>query len=109
MNVTQSCPTLCNPMDCSLPGSSVHGILHTRILEWVAIMTNILIKKRQRRFAIWRRSCEDGARDWNYKTRNSKDFWQPPESRRKAWNGFPLELPEGTNAANTLVSVFWPL
>ena len=35
--VTQSCPTLCDPMDCSLPGSSVHGILQTRILEWVAI------------------------------------------------------------------------
>ena len=35
--VTQSCPTLCDPMDCSLPGSSVHGILQARILEWVAI------------------------------------------------------------------------
>ena len=33
----QSCPTLCEPMDCSLPGSSVHGILQARILEWVAI------------------------------------------------------------------------
>ena len=33
----QSCSTLCNPMDCSPPGSSVHGILLTRILEWVAI------------------------------------------------------------------------
>ena len=33
----QSCPTLCNPMDCSLPGSSVHGILQARILEWVAV------------------------------------------------------------------------
>ena len=31
----QSCPTLCDPMDCSLPGSSVHGILKTRIVEWV--------------------------------------------------------------------------
>ena len=31
----QSCLTLCNPMDCSPPGSSVHGILQTRILEWV--------------------------------------------------------------------------
>ena len=30
-------PTLCNPMDCSPPGSSVHGILQARILEWVAI------------------------------------------------------------------------
>ena len=35
--VTQSCPTLCKPMDCNLPGSSVHGILQARILEWVAI------------------------------------------------------------------------
>jgi len=35
--VTQSSPTLYNPMDCSLPGSSVHGILQARILEWVAI------------------------------------------------------------------------
>ena len=35
--VTQSCPTLCDPMDCSLPDSSVHGIFQARILEWVAI------------------------------------------------------------------------
>ena len=33
----QSCPTLCDPMDYSLPGSSVHGILQARILEWVAM------------------------------------------------------------------------
>ena len=35
--VTQSCPTLCNPLDCSPPGSSVNGILQARILQWVAI------------------------------------------------------------------------
>ena len=35
--VTQSCLTLCDPMDCMLPGSSVHGILQARILEWVVI------------------------------------------------------------------------
>ena len=33
----QSCPTLCDPMDCSPPGPSVHGILQARILEWIAI------------------------------------------------------------------------
>ena len=33
----QSCLTLCDPVDCSLPGSSLHGILQARILEWVAI------------------------------------------------------------------------
>ena len=36
-DVIQSCPTLCNPMDCRPPGSSIHGILQARILEWVTI------------------------------------------------------------------------
>ena len=35
--VAQSCPTPRDPMDCSLPGSSVHGIFLARVLEWVAI------------------------------------------------------------------------
>ena len=35
--VAQSCPTLSDPMDCSLPGSSIHGIFQARVLEWVAI------------------------------------------------------------------------
>ena len=35
-SVAQSCPTLYDPMDCSLPGSSVHGIFQARILEWIA-------------------------------------------------------------------------
>jgi len=35
--VAQSCPTLCDPMDCSLPGSSVHRIFQARVLEWGAI------------------------------------------------------------------------
>ena len=35
--VAQSCLTLCNPVDCSLPGSSIHGTLQARILQWVAI------------------------------------------------------------------------
>ena len=39
--VTQSCPTIRNPMDCSLPGSSVHGIFQARILEWGAIAFSI--------------------------------------------------------------------
>ena len=36
----QSCPTLCNTMDCSPPGSSVHGILQSRIMGWVAISSS---------------------------------------------------------------------
>ena len=35
--VAQSCPTLSDPVDCSLPGSSVHGIFQARVLEWSAI------------------------------------------------------------------------
>ena len=37
MKVAQSSPTLCDPTDCRLPGSSVHGILQARILQWAAI------------------------------------------------------------------------
>ena len=39
--VAQSCLTICNPMDCSLPGSSVHGIFQARVLEWGAILALI--------------------------------------------------------------------
>ena len=35
--VAQSCPTLCDPMDCGLPASSIHGIFQAKVLEWVAI------------------------------------------------------------------------
>ena len=38
--VAQTCPTLCDPVDCSPPGSSVHGILQARILEWVAMLSS---------------------------------------------------------------------
>ena len=40
--VAQSCPTLCDPMDCSPPGSSIHGIFQARVLEWVAIAFSML-------------------------------------------------------------------
>ena len=44
--VAQSCPTLSDPMDCSLPGSSIHGIFQTRVLEWGAIAFSIWKHKR---------------------------------------------------------------
>ena len=43
--VAQLCPTLSNHVDCSLPGSSVHGIFQARILEWVAIAFSEIIYK----------------------------------------------------------------
>ena len=39
--VSESCPTLSDPMDCSLPGSSVHGIFHARVLEWGVIAFSV--------------------------------------------------------------------
>ena len=39
--VTQSCTTLCDPMDCSLPDSSIHGVFQARVLEWVAIAFSV--------------------------------------------------------------------
>ena len=44
--VTQSCPTLCDPVDCSPSCPSVHGILQARILEWVAIETAPVISQK---------------------------------------------------------------
>ena len=42
--VTQLCPTLCDPMDCILPGSSVHGTLQARVQEWGAIAFSVYAK-----------------------------------------------------------------
>ena len=61
--VAQSCPTLCDPMDCSLQRSSVHGILQAKVPEWVAIsFSRVSSQSRDqtwvsrivgRRFTIW--------------------------------------------------------
>ena len=45
--VSQSCPTLREPMDCSLPGSSIHGIFQARVLEWGAIAFSDLTSRRR--------------------------------------------------------------
>ena len=57
MLVAQSCPTLCNPINCSPPGSSVHGIHQARILEWVA--TSVSRRFSQLRDRTWV-SCRAG-------------------------------------------------
>ena len=50
--VAQSCPTLIDPMDCSLPGSWVHGIFQTRVLEWGAIAFSIKEQERLQYFLV---------------------------------------------------------
>ena len=56
--VTQSCPTLCDPMDCSLPGSSIHGIFQARVLEWGAIAFSLRVARSSK---------------WKYKTPFTKN------------------------------------
>ena len=56
--VAKTCLTLCDPIDCSLPGSSVHGILQARILEWVAIsfsnyLPKIIKKKNKKKNSLF--------------------------------------------------------
>ena len=53
--VTQSCPTLCDPMNYSLPGSSIHGIFQARVLEWVAISfsnLSVSLEQGQKTFSV---------------------------------------------------------
>ena len=58
--VAQLCPTLCDPMDCSPPGSSLHGILQARILEWVVIFFS--------RGSLW-------PRDWTHCLLHALHWW----------------------------------
>ena len=72
--VTQACPTLCNPMDYSPPGSSVHGILQARTLEWVAISFS--------RGSSW-------PREWTQASCIAGRFftiWATREAPKWAWN-----------------------
>ena len=73
--VTQSCLTICDPMDCSLQGSSVHGILQAGILEWVATSFSTGSSRPRDRtwvshivgrcFSVWA-TREDSSLAWNY-------------------------------------------
>ena len=51
--VAQSCLALHDPINCSLPGSSVHGIFQARVLEWGAITFSILVASNRKRNKIW--------------------------------------------------------
>ena len=57
----QSCPTLCDPMDCSPPGSSVHGIFQARILEWVAMLSSRRSPRPRDRTCVSDVSCIAGS------------------------------------------------
>ena len=81
--VAQSCLTLCDPMDCGLPGSSIQGILQARILEWVAISFSRGSSQPRDQIQV---SCIGGRRFNLWDTR--EDFWSfgsALEQTRSLW------------------------
>ena len=81
----QSCPTLCDPPDCSLPGFSVRGILQARTLEWVAISFSNAWK--------WKVKVKSLSRVWLLATPGTAAYQAPPPmgfSRQEYWSGVPL-------------------
>ena len=79
----QSCPALCDPIDGSLPGSSVPGILQARTLEWVAISFSNAWK--------WKVKVELLSRAWLLSTPWTAAYQAPPPfSRQEYWSGVPL-------------------
>ena len=84
----QSCPTLCNPIDSSPPGSAVPGILQVRTLEWVAISFSSAWK--------WRVKVKSLSRVWLWATLWTAAYQAPPSmgfSRQEYWSGLPLPSP----------------
>ena len=62
--VAQSCPTLCYPMDCSLPGSSIRGIFQARGLEWGAIAFSVSTMSSDQTHLYKGKSLEKNGLDW---------------------------------------------
>ena len=70
--VAQLCPTLCHPIDCSPPGSSVHGILQARIPEWVAISFSRGSSQPRDRTQV---SCIADGFFTSWATREAQGYW----------------------------------
>ena len=81
----QLCPTLCDPIDGSPPGSSIPGILKARTLEWVAISFSTAWK--------WKVKEKSLSRVWVFETPWTAAYQAPPSmgfSRQEYWSGLPL-------------------
>ena len=73
--VAQLCPTLRNPMDCSLPGSSIHGILQARALEWGAIAFSVFPSILQQIFITSALYVKLSVGHWDYKWVEKYMIW----------------------------------
>ena len=95
----QSCPTLCDPIDGSPPGSPIPGILQTRTPEWVAISFSKAGK--------WKVKVKSLSRVWPSATPWTAAFQAPPSmgfSRQEYWSGVPLPSPKwASNYANNML------
>ena len=88
--VAQLCPTLCDPMDCSPPGSSIHGIFQARVLEWGAIAFSIS-HSYLKNSALTYLLIEYLLRTWFYSTKCGQ-FSNMEESEKKAVGSFVSSL-----------------
>ena len=92
--VTQSCPTVCDPMDCSPSGSSVHGILQAKTLQWVAVSYS--------RGSSWSRdwthsSCTSCISRWILYYCTTQETLEREENLCQDWEGWCSEFfPRGT-------------
>ena len=95
----QSCPTLCDPMDCSLPGFSIHEILQARTLEWVAISFSNAWK--------WKVKVKSLSHVWLLATPWTAAYQTPPSmgfSGQQYWSEVPLPSP--TNFTYTIPNTY---
>ena len=98
-SVSQSCPTLCDPIDGSLPGSAVPGILQARTLEWVAISSSNAWK--------WKVKVKSLSRVQIVATPWTVAHQAPPSmgfSRQEYWSGVPLPSPKNVQTTTQLHS-----
>ena len=101
--VAQSCPTLCDPMDCSPPGSSVHGIFQARVLEWGAIAFSnslydvpVISQRSKNRLLLLLLLPSRYSRVWLCATPETEAHQAPPSlgfSRQEQWSGLPFPSP----------------
>ena len=104
--VAQSCPTLCDPMDCSLPGSSVHGIFQARELEWGAISFS--------RGSSWPRdrtwiSCIAGRRFIVWATREVPVIIQVEKQKNVESKSWELSFIKGIKMATHSRTIAWKI
>ena len=107
VKVARLCPTLCNPMDCSPPGSSISGILQARILEWVAFP----FSSGSSQPGNWSRvSCIAGGFFTSWLTREawSLDIWWGLEVRVGSGGGVTLKKKKNRKLC-TKVNIYWDL